>query len=214
MKRTSIGKSAGGLHRRLLKAAQQGDLGAEEHLVRRYEPLVRRVVWNLRPPLGCEREDLAQEARIGLLAAIRAWRPERGPFPAFAERCVSNQALLAVKAAARHKHQLLARALSLESEHGGHASTAGEHPALRLFDTLALRDARSDPEARLLVGEQLTSVVAALPTLTPSERNALARTLAGESYERLAPDFGTAKAASQAAYRARRKLATALRSAA
>jgi len=34
--------------------------------------------------------------RLGLLAAIRAWRPERGPFPAFADRCVTNQALLAL----------------------------------------------------------------------------------------------------------------------
>jgi len=87
MKRTSIGQSAGGLQRRLLTAAQHGDLRAEEHLVRCYEPLVRRVVRNVRPPLGCEGDDLAQEARIGLVAAIRAWRPERGAFPAFAEAC-------------------------------------------------------------------------------------------------------------------------------
>ena len=68
--------------------------------MRRYEPLVQRVVWKLRLPPGCDREDLAQEARVGLLAAIRAWRPERGPFPAFADRCVSNQALLALEATA------------------------------------------------------------------------------------------------------------------
>jgi RNA polymerase sigma factor (sigma-70 family) len=210
MKGTTIAGSAGGLHRRLLKAAQHGDHGAEEHLVRRYEPLVRRVVWKLRPPVGCEREDLAQEARIGLVAAIRAWRPARGPFPAFAERCVKNQALLAVESAARHKHQVLARALSLDGEHGGHANGEGERSQLRLLDALAVRDARGDPEAQLLAGEQLTRIVGALPTLTPTERKALARTLADESYERLAPEFGTAKAASQAAYRARRKLAAAL----
>ena len=214
MKATTIGTSAGGLQRRLLEGAQRGDLGAEEHLVRRYEPLVRRVVWNLRPPLGCEREDLAQEARIGLVAAIRAWRVERGPFPAFAERCVRNQALLAVKRAARHKHQLLARAISLESEQGGHATTGDERPGLRLLDTLAVGDPSSDPAAQLLAGEQVRSVVRALPTLTPREREALSRTLSGETYDRLAPDFGTAKAAAQAAYRARRKLAAALPSAA
>lgn len=105
-----------------------------------------------------------------LIAAIRAWRPERGPFPAFADRCVLNQALLAVLAAARHKHQLLARPVSLDSEHGGWATADRERPGPALLDTLAVRDTRTDPEARLLVSEQLRSVV-----------GALAGTLAGES---------------------------------
>ena len=91
-------------------AAQHGDAGAQEELVRRFEPLVQRVVWKLRLPPGCERDDLAQEARVGLLSAIRAWRPDRGPFPAFADRCVSNQALLALKATAARKHQILSLA--------------------------------------------------------------------------------------------------------
>jgi hypothetical protein len=37
---------------RLLEAAQRSDLGAQEELVRRYEPLVQRVVWKLRLPGG------------------------------------------------------------------------------------------------------------------------------------------------------------------
>jgi DNA-directed RNA polymerase specialized sigma24 family protein len=81
----------------LIEAAQRGDPSAERELLRRYEPLVQRVVWKLRLPPGCEREDLAQEARVGLVAAIRAWQSERGPFPAFADRCVTNQALLALE---------------------------------------------------------------------------------------------------------------------
>ena len=109
--------------RRLLDAAQQDDRAALLELVRAYEPLVQRVVWRLRPPRGCEREDLAQEARIGLLTAIRAWRPERGPFPAFADRCVTNQALLALQAAARHKHQILSRAVHLEAAQAGDTQT-------------------------------------------------------------------------------------------
>ena len=198
--------------RRLLEAAQRGELGAQEELVRRYEPLVQRVVWKLRLARGCDREDLAQEARIGLLAAIRAWRPERGPFPAFADRCATNQALLALQAACARKHQVLSLAISLDSPHEHPASLANGGRAPALLDTLAAPpDTRADPEARLLVLEQLASVLRALPTLTPSERAALALALNGHSYTRLAPTLGgTPKAASQAAYRARRKLAAAV----
>jgi RNA polymerase sporulation-specific sigma factor len=202
--------------RRLLEAAQRGDLGAQEELVRRYEPLVQRVVWKLRLPRGCDREDLAQEARMGLLAAIRAWRPERGSFPAFADRCVTNQALLALQAACAHKHQVLSRAISLDSppEHSASPADSGRAPAL--LDTLAApRDPRSDPEARLLLREQLTGVLHALPELTASERAGLAMALNGQSYKGLPPTLNrTPKAASQAAYRARRKLAAAIAQAA
>jgi len=199
----------GAIQRRLLEAAQHGDRTAIEQLLRRYERLVWRVVWSLRPPMGCERDDLAQEARIGLLAAIRAWRPERGPFPAFADRCVQNQTLLAIQAAARHKHQLLSHAISFDRPADAFIDRqTGESFGLDLSDTLAASDRDGDPESRLFAREQLSGLVRALPILTRSERVALAGTLRGESYERLAQARGcTPKAASQAVYRARRKLA-------
>ena len=185
--------------------------------MRRYEPLVQRVVWKLRLPRGCDREDLAQEARVGLLAAIRAWRPERGPFPAFADRCVTNQALLALQAACAHKHQVLSLAISLDVRRTSTPRTQRMTARRPRCSTRSRRRAtrRADPEARLLVREQLTSVLHALPALTPSERAGLAMALNGQSHTRLAPTLaGTPKAASQAAYRARRKLAAALAQAA
>ena len=196
--------------RRLVEAAQRGDWRAEEELVRCYEPLVQGTVWKLTLPPWCEREDLAQEARLGLLSAIRAWRPERGPFSAFAERCVRNQALLALMSASRRKHQVLNLAVSLEERAA--VDSADQRRPLRLIDRLATsEDPRTDPESRLLVHEQLQGVVRALPTLTAREQTALSAVLSGESYERLAQALeATPKAASQAAYRARRKLAAAL----
>jgi len=201
---------------RLLAAAQRGDRRAQEELVRRYERLVQRAVWKLRLPPGCDREDLAQEARVGLLAAIRAWRPERGPFPAFADRCVSNQALVALKAMCARKHQILSRATSLDSPQDHHANPFEDRPAPALLDTLAARrDTCTDPELRLLVREQLTCMVRALPALTESERAGLALAVNGQSPTRLASTLpGSPHASSQAAHRARRKLAAALAQAA
>ncbi len=203
-----------GTQRRLLEAAQQGDRVAIEQLLRRYERLIWRVVWSLHPPPGCEREDLAQEARIGLLAAIRAWQPQRGPFPAFAARCVRNQALLAVKVAARHKHQFLTRAISLNYEYGGDATSSGEPWALSLLDAVPTTSARTDPETRLLVNEELRSLGRAMPSLTEREHGAIAGMLEGCSYAEVGRTIGgSTKAASHAVDRARRKLAAALQQA-
>ena len=199
-----------GVAHKLVEAAQRGDVAAQEELVRRFEPLVQRVVWKLRLPAGCDREDLAQEARVGLISAMRAWRPERGPFPAFADRCVSNQALLALKATAARKHQILSLAASLDAPPIRFGSEERQVPPL--LDTLAARrDSQIDPELRLLVHEQLTSLVRALRDLTESERAGLAMALNGQSPTRLAATLpGSPHAASQSAHRARRKLAAAL----
>ena len=200
-----------GTQHRLLEAAQQGDRPAIEELLRLYDRLVWHVVWSLHLPAGCEREDLAQEARIGLLAAIRAWRPERGPFPAFATRCVRNQALLAIQTAARHKHQLLTLAISLTCKYGGDTTTCGDQSAVTFCDALPATDPRTDPEARLLVSEQLRTVVRALPSLTERERRALVGAVDGRSYAELGPIIGgSTKAASHAADRARRKIGRAM----
>lgn len=182
-----------GTPRWLIDAAQRGNRDAQHQLLARYEPLVHRVAAELKPPPHMTHEDLAQEARIGLVAAIRAWRPERGRFPPFADRCASNQALLAVQSGFTRRQELL-------------------NHALPLVDALATpTDAHTDPESRLLVHEELMCVLRALSTLSDGERVALAGVIGGECYKRLGPALGrTAKGASQVVYRARRKLARAV----
>ena len=100
--------------RALLLAAKNDHHPALEELLRRYEPLIGAIVAPLRLPGGCEPADIAQEARLGLLRAIRAWQPARGPFPAFAALCARNQALRALDAAGARKHQFLNHARSLD----------------------------------------------------------------------------------------------------
>jgi hypothetical protein len=107
--------------------------------------------------------------------------------------------------------QVLSRAISLDSGRGRAATLSDDGRPLTLLETLSARDAGIDPESRLVVREQLTGLLRALPTLTASEHTALTGTLGGRSCQQMAPTpFATWKAAEHAAYRARRKLAASL----
>jgi RNA polymerase sporulation-specific sigma factor len=193
-----------------LDAAQRGDWRAVDELLRRYEPLVRAVVARVRLPYGCERDDLAQEARLGVFDAIRAWRPDRGPFSAFAAHCARAHVIHALDRAGARKHQPLSRAISLDCTP---AWTTSRDPGGDMFrgslhDRLASTSRLDQPVAVLLAREQLDGVLAALPALTAKERAALTGVLNGKSHQQLAAEQGsTSKAVALALRRARRKLA-------
>ena len=187
----------------LLQAAQRDDQRAQEELLRRYEPLVRAAASRLHPPCGCDRRDLAQDGQIGLLAAIRAWKPGRGPFRPFAACCVRNHLTKALAAARAPNHRLLDYALLL-----GRPAPESETDAV--LHRLPSTNPRDDPVAMLLVHDHLDRLLAAVATLTAKERDALAGALAGKSCRQLAAEYGwTIKAVERALRRARDKLAVA-----
>jgi len=196
----------------LLDAAKRGDQRAHEELLRRYEPLIGAIVARLRLPCGCEHSDIAQEARIGLVRAIWAWRPERGSFGAFAARCARAQAIKAIDTAGARKHQLLSRAASLHSmvvrsrRPSDIGDTAWESPLHeRLTETRPL----ADPVRTVLAREQIDEIRAALAALTGKELAALIGDLNGISQERVASEQGsTEKAVHRSLRRARDKLGT------
>jgi RNA polymerase sigma factor (sigma-70 family) len=208
----------------LLLAAKNDDRPAVEDLLRSYEPLIGAIVASLRLPCGCERADVGQEARLGLLQAIRTWQPTRGPFPAFAALCARNQALKALDAAGASKHQLLSRARSLD-DHGPRAKaplklletptpTAGGHEPgesqfnAPLAEQIPSTSTDADP-LRIVIGrEQLQAILAALPTLSAFERLAIAGTVNDKSQRQLAAEHGLSRKAVRIALRtAREKLA-------
>jgi RNA polymerase sigma factor (sigma-70 family) len=208
----------------LLRAAKNDNHHALEELMRRYEPLIGAIVARLRLPGGCEPADLAQEARIGLLCAIRAWQPARGPFPAFAALCARNQALGALDAAGARKHQFLNHARSLE----GHEPCT--RVPLKLLDTATLAAGVHEPgesrfhaplgeqlgststdadPLRIVIGrEQLDAVIAVRQTMTACERLVLAGMLNDKSQRQLAAELGWSRKTVMSAQRnAREKLA-------
>lgn len=180
--------------------------------MRRYEPLIGAILAGLRLPCGCERSDIAQEARIGLVRAIWAWRPERGPFGPFASRCARAQAINAIDTAGARKHQLLTRAVSLHSiivrsrRPSDIGETAFESP---LHERLSETRPLADPVRTVLAREQIDEIRAALSRLTGKERAALIGDLNGISQQQVASDQGTTeKAVHRSLRRARDKLGT------
>ena len=166
--------------------------------MRRYEPLIGAILAGLRLPCGCERSDIAQEARIGLVRAIWAWRPERGPFGAFASRCARDQAINAIDTAGARKHQLLTRAVSLHSiivrsrRPSDIGETAFESP---LHERLSETRPLADPVRTVLAREQIDEIRAALSRLTGKERAALIGDLNGISQQQVASEQGTTEKA-------------------
>jgi RNA polymerase sigma factor (sigma-70 family) len=175
-------------------------------------------------PCGCERADVAQEARLGLARAVRAWQPARGPFRAFAALCARNQALRALDAAGARKHQFLSRARSLD-DHQPRAKArvslvetpVPANDALQpgdsvfcvpLGEQLASTSADADPLRTVIGREQLGGVLATLPALTALERLVLAGTLNDKSQRQLAAKHDLPRKAVMLALRSvREKLA-------
>ena len=186
--------------RALLLAAQHADPRAEDELLRRYEPLVQATLRRMMLPARSERDDLAQEARVAVLNAIRAWRPGLGAFPALAERCIINRLIMTLNYAGRRKHRVLDSALSLN------ATIAHDDDHRTLLDLLPARSA--DPEHCALVYAQLRAIIDGLPKLTARERSALQGALNGRTQKDLAGEqHTTPKAVHLNEARARRKLA-------
>ena len=207
----------------LLLAANNDYPHALDELLGRYEPLIGAIVASLRLPCGCERAEVAQEARLGLARAIRAWQPARGPFPAFAALCARNRALRALDAAGARKHQLLSRAGSLDDHQprlkapvklletsvpAADVHEPGESRFNAPLEQLPSVGTDADPLRIVIAREQLDAVIAARQTMTACERQVLAGMLNDKSQRQLAAELGWSRKTVRLAQRsAREKLA-------
>ena len=97
----------------IVQEFQQGDDDAFNVLVKKYEYLVCMKV-KMYFLLGGDREDLLQEAKLGLYKATRDFKIEgKSSFRGFAELCITRQLITVIKAGNRQKHSPLNNALSL-----------------------------------------------------------------------------------------------------
>ena len=88
----------------LVELSHQGSATAEEFLINKYRNFVRAKARSYFL-IGADREDIIQEAMIGLYKAIRDFRNDKqSSFRAFAELCITRQIITAIKTATRQKH--------------------------------------------------------------------------------------------------------------
>ena len=185
----------------LRRLAVTGDTGAEEALIERYTRLVRVCA---RPCFlaGGDSEDLTQEGMLGLLSAIRSYDEAGGAsFRTYAEVCIRNRVLEAVKAASRKKHEPLNNGVSLEYIILSEESRLGPASQQAIF--------RRAPEEQVLARESEKEFYSTFSRcLSVFETKVLFHYLEGEPYRRIAEAVGSSeKSVDNAVQRIRRKLA-------
>ena len=164
-----------------IRQAADGDQEAFGRIVRRMEPLIHAQIHSLRCE-GTEDEDMAQEALMGLLAAVRTYRPDGGAaFTTYATTCIRN------------------RLVSMLRRIGPQAEPLPE-------DT-DLSDPTADPALQIQEQEEAEHLLTGLQQrLTPMEYQVLLLRLSKCPYEEIARRLGvTKKAVDNAVQRIRRK---------
>lgn len=164
--------------------AAAGDDEAFGRIVRRMEPLIHDQIRRLRCD-SLEAEDLAQEALIGLLAAVRSYRPEGGAaFTTYATTCIRHRLVDAVRRAGK-------AVTEVPLEEDADLPDISADPALRVQDLEASADFLARMQQRL----------------TPLEYKVMLLRLSECSYEEIAARLNTnRKAVDNAVQRLRRKL--------
>ena len=163
---------------------------AEEELLQRYANLVRILA---RPLflVGGDSEDLTQEGMIGLLSAVRTYSDIGGAsFRTYAERCIKNRLISAVKKDGRAYNKALNDSVPIDDE------------------VITQRGAR-ELEDLIITREYTDELILSLNTrLSKLERAIMALYLEGKSYSAIAQELEIPeKSVDNAVQRVRKKLA-------
>jgi len=185
----------------LIELVHQGDVEAQETLIRRYKNFVlaKSRSYFL---VGADREDIVQEGMIGLYKAVRDYKIERlASFRAFAELCITRQIITAIKAATRQKHQPLNTYVSLNKP------IYDEESDRTLLDVLK-GGKLSNPEALFISNETYDLIETEISSmLSELEFDVLQEYLEGKSYQKIADSLDKhVKSVDNALQRVKRKL--------
>jgi RNA polymerase sporulation-specific sigma factor len=112
--------------------------------------------------VGADRDDVEQEALIGLYKAARDFRPDHdASFRSFAELCITRQILTAIKTATRQKHQALNQYVSFSAEPSEEGDRSMEELIALPRDGVDLADGLIEAERHDLLRRRLLEVLSA-----------------------------------------------------
>ncbi len=185
----------------LIALAKQGNEFALEKIFRKYKDVVNMKV-NRFFIIGAEKEDIMQEAMIGLYKAIKSFNNEKDTaFKSFANLCIERQLITAIKTSNRQKHIPLNSSVSLNN-----MNSNDENNNSSLLDIIDSKTAE-DPLDTITKKEYYEEIGNRIDEkLSDFEKNVLTRYSMGESYVKIAEKLETPiKSVDNAIQRIRKK---------
>ena len=181
--------------------ARQGDSIALNCIFEKYNDLLKMKTHNFFIN-GAEKEDIVQEARIGLYKAIKSFDLEKqsSSFKTFANLCIERQLITAIKSSNRQKHIPLNSSFSLNTSA---YDESDDTSVIDILDTHAVED----PLDIITKKEYYKTVENRIDeNLSDFEKKVLDKYVQGESYLDIASKLDTpVKSIDNAIQRIRKK---------
>jgi RNA polymerase sporulation-specific sigma factor len=187
----------------LVSRYQDGSQDALQILLTRYRRFARSKARTYFL-VGADRDDVEQEALIGLYKAARDFRPEhQSSFRAFADLCITRQIITAIKTATRQKHQALNQYVSISASRS--SDDAGERTVEELIH---VHRHGTDPAERIIADERLGAMRSRMAeVLSALEVEVLRLYVDGNSYQEIGDHLGRhTKSIDNAIQRIKRKV--------
>lgn len=169
---------------KLVKMAQRGDELALDQLIKLYQGLLYFLSERYYLKDG-DKDDLLQEATIGLIEAVKAYKPENGTkFKNFLILCVTRELDSCIKRSNRKKHQILNNAIPIYScaENEEEKTGAGYQTYLDRI----LKDESPSPETLFVESETINELLKIVnSTLSDMEKQVLKLRIRGHSYNEI-----------------------------
>ena len=184
----------------LISLIKSDNKDALNYLINKYKELVYMKVSKYFI-IGAEKDDIYQEAMIGLYKAIKSFKADKhNSFKTFANMCIERQLITAIKTSNRQKHIPLNSYLSLNT------STYDEDDDKTLLDVLNNKT-MEDPLDTITKREYYKAVEDTIDkSLSDFEKQVLKKFIKGDSYVKIAEELSSpVKSIDNAIQRIRKK---------